>query len=167
MTIVVQSTEHCLFQSFHVYLRTSDMQTVPLCEFVSLLFSEVSWGDRGGPVVHHYWWAIPSSSSPSSSFSIRYRGPAISFQCPCHPCCLLTHNSLPARRHEARRPLLLLLRRIWKGGRLWTRETAQLPKAFVSCCFVLFASSSILVMNVRWKEAPFSFSFMIYFLSSK
>lgn len=129
-----------------------------MCEFVSLSFSEVSWGDRG-PVVSHHWWAIPFSSS-SSSFSMRSRGPALRFQCPCHPCCLLTH-SLPARRHEARRPHLLLLRRLWKGGRVWARETAELPETLVSLFVLLFgfcSRSSILVLNGRWKEASLHYT---------
>lgn len=150
---------HPVFSRKELY---NDMKTVPLCEFVCLSFSEVSWGDRGGPVVSHHRWAISSSWSPSSSFSICHRGPALSFQCPGHPCCLLTHTSLPARRHEAWRPVLLLFRRLRKGGWVWTRQAAKLSKAYVSR-HVLFPRSDILVMNVRWKEAPLNFSFMIYF----
>lgn len=107
----------------------------PSCEFDSLSLSEVSRGVRGGPVARYPRWTIPSSSSPS--FSIWRWIPALSFQYPHHPCCLLTRNSLPARR-----PVFFLLRRLREGGRVC--KTIELPQAFVSC--LLFV---ILGINVR------------------
>lgn len=106
----------------------------------SLSFSEVPRGDRGGPVVHHHRWTIPSIPSQPSSFSIYSWGPALGSQCPCHPCCLLTCTSLPARWHAARWPVLFLFWRLWKGGWVWTWTTFQLQKAFVSVCSAILAT---------------------------
>lgn len=98
----------------------------------SLSFSKVPRGDRGGPVVHHHRWTMPSIPSQPSSFFISSWGPARGSRCPCHPCCLLTCTSLPARWHAARWPVLFLFWRLWKGGWIWTWSTFQLQKAFVS-----------------------------------
>ena len=147
-------------------LSMSNLQTYfrhkTLCEFFSLLSTKVSWGDRGGPLVRHHWWPIPFLPL-SSPFSIRCRGRALSFQYPCQPRCLLTRASLPAWWHEAWWPVVFLLGRLWKRGWIWTRENTQLPKAFVSC-FVLIASSSILLMNIGGNKVRWKFSYMIYFL---
>lgn len=106
----------------------------------SLLFSKVSRGDRGGPVVHHQWRTIPSLPSLPSSFFICCREPPHGSQCPCHPCCLLTCTSLPARWHAAWWPVLFLFWRLWKGGWVRTRTTVKLQKAFVSLCFAVLAN---------------------------
>lgn len=88
-----------------------------VCESDSMSFCEVPWGVRGGPVVSHHRRSIPFTSSPSS-FSIR-RDPSPSFQCSWHPCCLLTHNSLPAWGFQAWWPFLFLIWRLWKGRWFW------------------------------------------------
>lgn len=107
--------------------------------FEWLFLSVVPRGNGGGPVVRLRWRAIPPPSPPtpppsppSSPFSIRTRRPAISVQCPRHARRLLTRPSLPARRHEARRPLLFLLRGLREGGWIWAWEDPQPPPAIVS-----------------------------------
>lgn len=110
---------YCLnLQEGSVCLRVGQYLDKPetssfFCEFDSLFLSEVSWGARSGPVVSHQWWTTPFSSSPSPSFPIHCREPAVSVQYPHHSCCLLTHNSLAARW-----PVLVVLRRFRQRGRL-------------------------------------------------